>query len=77
MKIKNPNFIDAGQARLTKYAAEIDTYITGLPVDVEFLSFDKIKADILAMNLPGVTASDITQVKLMNICQAKGIEIVI
>lgn len=75
--IKNPNFKDANAARLTKYKAEIESYIASLPADSrEFLTLDEIRADVLAMGLPGVTAADVTDAKLIQIAQAYGLDIV-
>lgn len=75
MKIKNPNFNNDDQARLIKYKGQIEAYIKGLPADQEFIDFEKIKSDIMAMNLPGITLEDITDRKLFTICENYGIQI--
>lgn len=75
--IKNPKYIDANQERLNKYAVQIAGYIESLPSNLEKITFDKIRADIVGMNLPDVMASDITDDKLMMICEAEGIEVVL
>jgi len=76
MKILNPNFLDVDKARLKKYKQVIETYISSLPVDQEFIDFAVIEADIMAMNLPGVVPGDITEMKLIKICQSMGIKII-
>ena len=78
MQIKNPNFLNAEQARLVKYGALIDAYISGLPNNVEVIDVDTIIADVLAMpeiiDL-GLTDADVTPAKIANICALKGIRV--
>ncbi len=77
IKIKNPNYQDANALRLAKYIAEIDAYIAGLDnTRGEFLTVDEIIADVLAMNLPGITVADVTVPKIISIAQAYGLELV-
>jgi Rad3-related DNA helicase len=68
-KIINPNYKNENDLRNEKYAAVISNYIAALPTTERFIDFNKIRADIVAMNLEGVTAADVTDEKLINICK--------
>ena len=74
LKIKNPKFKNADELRLIRYKAEIEAYLLSIAENQEFVTFDQIKADILAMNLTGITEQDITDQKLIKICESYLIE---
>jgi hypothetical protein len=75
-KILNPMFKNDADNRLIKYAAEIEAYIAGLPTTERVIDFVQIKADILSMNLAGITAADITDEKIASIAAAKKILVI-
>ena len=79
LKIKNPNYMApiaaANNDRLTKYAVQIGEYIAGMSPDKKFYTFEEIQTDVLAFNLPDITAADITQEKIVAIALANGLEV--
>lgn len=76
MKIINPNYKDADKLREEKYATLVKQYLAGLPTDQPFIDYEKIKADILSMNLPGVTDADITEEKIEKLARANGLLVI-
>lgn len=79
-KVKNNNYIApemvANENRLAKYAAEISAYIAGMDSAREYYTYEEIKTDIVAMNLPGLTAADITPEKISAVAIAKGLDVI-
>ena len=69
MKIKNVNFVSVAEVFIADHKAGIQSYLTSQPAELEFITFDKIRADFPAL------ADQLTDGMLSAIFQELGIDV--